>query len=162
MIIWLTGQPGSGKTTLAKRVVANVNEAMEVFHLDGDDLRDIYENKDYSEKGRRANIELAMNIARYLDNKGCEVVCSLVSPYKDMREQLKSERDVKEFYIHTSEIRGREDYFAKGYEPPVNNFVDIDTTNRSIEECVNEILNVYRPVATLAPRTSMVNQSAAV
>ena len=142
--IWLTGQPGSGKTTLAKDVVANLKEMYDVFHLDGDDLRDIYDNKDYSEKGRRANIELAMNIARFLDNKGCHVVCSLVSPYKDMRDQLKSEREVKEFYIHTSEIRGREDYFAKGYEPPSDDFTDIDTTNKSIEECVNEILNVYR------------------
>jgi len=61
-----------------------------------------------------------------------------------MRDQLKSEREVKEFYIHTSEIRGREDYFAKGYEPPSDDFTDIDTTNKSIEECVNEILNVYR------------------
>jgi len=142
MIIWLTGQPGAGKTTLAKEVVSNLEKSKNVFHLDGDDLRDIYENKDYSEKGRRANIELAMNIARYLDNKGCQVVCSLVSPYRDMREQLKSERDVKEFYIHTSEIRGREDYFAKGYEPPIEDYINIDTTNKSIEECVNEINNI--------------------
>ena len=48
MIIWLTGQPGSGKTTLCKQMMLNMGS--DVFHIDGDDLRDLFDNKDYSEK----------------------------------------------------------------------------------------------------------------
>ena len=63
MIIWLTGQPGSGKTTICRRILS---DKPDVFHIDGDDLRDLFENKDYSETGRRKNVELAQQIAHYL------------------------------------------------------------------------------------------------
>ena len=36
MIIWLTGQPGSGKTTLAKKIIEELNDVNNVIHLDGD------------------------------------------------------------------------------------------------------------------------------
>ena len=55
MIIWLTGQPGSGKTTLANKLVDYLNKQNKknkVINLDGDDLRSINKNKDYSKKGR--------------------------------------------------------------------------------------------------------------
>ena len=155
IVIWFTGQPGSGKTTLAKKFIDDKLigfmkvHPMRIVHIDGDDLRDIVDNKDYSEKGRRENITLAMNLARFMDNKGFTVVVSLVSPYRDQREELKMERNIGEFYLHTTEIRGKEDYFVDNYEPPLHNFTDIDT-NKPIEECVNEILDVYRQMARVA------------
>jgi adenylylsulfate kinase len=51
MIYWFTGQPGAGKTTLAKKLVEYLNVG-NTIHIDGDDLRDIFKNKDYSENGR--------------------------------------------------------------------------------------------------------------
>jgi adenylylsulfate kinase-like enzyme len=155
MILWFTGQPGSGKTTLAERFIKDKLigfmkiQPVRIVHIDGDDLREVVDNKDYSEKGRRENITLAMNIARFMDNKGFIVIVSLVSPYRDLREELKMERNIAEFYLHTTEIRGKEDYFAEGYEPPIHNFTDIDT-NKPIEECVDEILDVYRQMAKVA------------
>jgi adenylylsulfate kinase len=155
MILWFTGQPGSGKTTLAERFIKDKLigfmkiQPVRIVHIDGDDLREVVDNKDYSEKGRRENITLAMNIARFMDNKGFTVIVSLVSPYRDLREELKMERNIAEFYLHTTEIRGKEDYFAEGYEPPIHNFTDIDT-NKPIEECVDEILDVYRQMAKVA------------
>jgi|TARA_B100000315_G_scaffold170870_1_gene159384 adenylylsulfate kinase len=155
MILWFTGQPGSGKTTLSKELIKKFDHD-NVMHIDGDDLRDIIDNKDYSEKGRRENINLAMNLARFMENKGFIVIVSLVSPYRDLREELKMERNIGEFYLHTTEIRGKEDYFVENYEPPLHNFVDIDT-DKPIEECVDEILDVYRQMAKMACRTSMVD-----
>ena len=140
MIIWLTGQPGAGKTTICKQIMLDNSE---LFHIDGDDLRDLFENKDYSEVGRRKNIELAQQIAQYLTNKGKDVLVSLVSPYKDQRDKFKEKMGDKlvEVYIHTSEKRGREDYFVKEYGQPTENYLDIDTTNESVEESAKKVLD---------------------
>ena len=144
MIIWLTGQPGSGKTTLCKQMMLDMGS--DVFHVDGDDLRDLFDNKDYSEVGRRKNIELAQQISEYLHNKGKHVFVSLVSPYKDQRDKFKSKIGDKliEVYVHTTEVRGREGYFVKEYGRPSENYIDIDTTNALIEDSANIILEFIK------------------
>tara|TARA_B100000941_G_scaffold269769_1_gene227298 strand:- start:1125 stop:1502 length:378 start_codon:yes stop_codon:yes gene_type:complete len=114
------------------------------FNIDGDDLRNLFQNKDYSKKGREANIRLGMSIAAYLINKKCIPIISLVSPYLYLREEFKSKYKVLEVYLYTSEIRGREDFFVKDYEPPKKNFLEMNTTYKSEEESLHEILNVYR------------------
>jgi len=154
MIIWLTGQPGSGKTTLANKLVVKIqseNPNLKIINLDGDDLRNINKNKDYSKKGRVKNISTAISIIRFLANKNYLCVVSIVAPYKFLRDELKNEFPFLEVYLHTSEIRGREDYFAKDYEIPTDsNTLSIDTGELTIKESTDEILNVYRKMATLA------------
>ena len=55
MIYWFTGQPGHGKTTLAKALIAHLRaQGTEPFHVDGDDLRALTANADYSRAGREA------------------------------------------------------------------------------------------------------------
>ncbi len=134
MIYLFTGQPGSGKTTLAKKLqywlqTEKRNWRKSVFHIDGDQLRELFPNKDYSKEGRERNIQKAFDIAKYLDSCSNDVVISLVSPYKEMREQLKSECKVKEIYCHTKKIRGREDFFALDYERPTEFYIDLDTSD---------------------------------
>jgi adenylylsulfate kinase len=145
--IWLTGQPASGKTTLGNLLanhLRNENNSVTCFNIDGDDLRDLFQNKDYSKEGRYANIRLGMSISAYLINKGYFPIISLVSPYRELREEFKTKFNVLEVYLHTSEIRGRENYFVKEYEKPLHNFIDVDTTIQTEKESLNEILNVYR------------------
>jgi len=140
MIYWFTGQPGAGKTSIAEVLINKLPK--NTFHVDGDDLREIFNNKDYSETGRRKNIELAQHITHFLHNKGTNVVVSLVSPYRDQREEFKQKigGDIIEIYVHTENLRGREDFHVKNYEEPLEDFLDMDTSDVIIETCVNKIL----------------------
>ena len=140
MIFWFTGQPGSGKTTLGKALLEKLDNS---FHIDGDDLRGLSANVDYSEQGRISNIRTAQSIAMYLDNKGKNVVVSVVAPYIWLREEFKKRHNVNEIYLHTTEIRGREHYFAENYEAPEVNYLDIDTTNVSVEDCIDKIIKEF-------------------
>jgi adenylylsulfate kinase len=110
------------------------------IHIDGDDIRDIFQNKDYSENGRRQNIQRAQDIAQFLNAKGSNVIVSLVSPYKDQRDNFKQNSNVVEIYVHTDEIRGREQFHVQNYEPPTENFIEINTTNTTVDECVEKII----------------------
>ena len=142
MIIWLTGQPGSGKTTIAKEILTT-GPLCQWFHIDGDDIRELFDNKDYSETGRRKNIELAQQLAQYLNSKGKKVIVSLVSPYKDQRDKFKEKMgdNLVEVYVHTTEVRGRESFFVSDYQQPLENYLDLDTTNDVLEESVQKVLD---------------------
>ena len=136
MIINLTGQAGAGKSTIARELYKILHNSIVI---DGDELREIFVNKDYSEDGRRKNITNAYNIARFLEAKGFTPIVALISPYEDLREDLKSITKVKEIYIHTTQIRGRENYFAQNYSSPKSNFLDL-STDSNLEECIENII----------------------
>jgi len=140
MIYWFTGQPGAGKTVLAKLLELHLQN--NVFHIDGDDLRDLIQNKDYSKEGRIKNIELAQSIAKYLHNKNNDVVVSLVSPYLEVRERFKQNMgdDIIEIYVHTTDIRGREQFHVSDYDVPTSNFISIDTTGNTDTESFKYLL----------------------
>src|SRR5256885_1664429 len=141
MIYWFTGQPGSGKTTLALALKAVLQKAGEpVVHLDGEFLRGLMANRDFSEAGRIKNIKAGQQLAAKLHAEGIVVVASFVSPYRELREEFKSTGNVAEVYVHTTELRGREAHFATDFEPPQKNFLDIDTTGVSVEACLDRIL----------------------
>jgi len=143
MIYWFTGQPGAGKTTLAKALIEKCSD--NCIHIDGDELRDIFQNYDYSIKGRKKNMNSVLDLCRFLDKKNFTVVVSVVAPYKKTRDSLKLTNLVTEIFVHTTEPRGREKYFVKNYEPPTDNFIDIDTTELNIEECLQKIkFNSYK------------------
>jgi len=143
-IYWFTGQPGAGKTVLATmlKIILEKEYENEVFHIDGDELRRLFNNQKYGREGREENIKRAQDLAKFLLAQGYDVVVSLVAPYKELRESFKS--DLKnllvEFYVHTTDIRGREHFHTDEYEIPTENFIDIDTTNIDQQESLNEII----------------------
>jgi len=141
MIYWFTGQPGAGKTVLAD--LLKKDKFGKAFRIDGDEMRELFANKDYSIKGRIANIDAAQKISHYLHNQNRIVIVSLVSPYLDQREEFKQilGDDIKEIYIHTSEARERDHFHVKGYQSPLENYIDIDTTNDTPEQSLKKILD---------------------
>ena len=106
MIYWLTGQPGSGKSTLSMALKSALRaRGHAVVHLDGEFLRDVTDNRDFSLAGRMRNIKAGQQLAAKLHADGIVVVASFVSPYRNLREEFKRKGDVVEIYLHTKEMR---------------------------------------------------------
>jgi adenylylsulfate kinase-like enzyme len=136
MIYWFTGQPGAGKTVQSTKLkeflqTEKRNWRKDVFHIDGDSLRELTLNKDYSEAGRVQNIKNAQLLSFFLNANGCDVVVSLVSPYKEMREDFKTScgDSIVEIYVHTNRKRQKEQFKVDTYEAPEKDFFDMDTTS---------------------------------
>jgi len=138
MIYWFTGQPSAGKTVLANKLKEILPNA---FRIDGDEMRELFTNKDYSINGRVKNVATAQRIAHYLHNQNHDVIVSLVAPYIDQREEFKTllGDSIVEFYIHTTEARDRDHWKAEAYVAPKTNFVDIDTTVDTPEQSFEKV-----------------------
>jgi len=145
MIIWFTGQPGAGKTTLAMRL-ADFFPGPSYAMVDGDDLRKVMTNPGYDRDGRHTNIDRAQAIAAYMDQRVDFVLVALIAPYREQREAFKETHDVTEVYVHTTDTRGREEYHVDDYEPPEHDFIDIDTTG---ELATDTTRRLYRALATI-------------
>mgnify|MGYP001270832952 CR=1 FL=1 len=149
MIYWLIGQPGSGKTKLADMLKEEY--LPHAYRIDGDEMRDLFSNKDYSIKGRISNIDAAQKIAHYLHNQGKDVIVSLVTPYLDQREEFKKKLtwQLKEIFVHynlSKGFRGREKYHVLDYQKPISNFIDIDTTFDTPNESLIKILEYVKTI----------------
>ena len=139
MIYMLYGQPGSGKTTLAKLLADHLDTP---FVIDGDEFRGMFKNVDYGFGGRKKNIRAANAVATYLNKKATEggwacvylrdgensmkgmkvsdetdVVISLVNPYKQFREEVKEDNKGEVFEILLKSNRDlRKNYHVENFE----------------------------------------------
>lgn len=94
-IYWLKGLPCSGKSTIAKELVGHFNAEV----LDGDEIRAITNNDDFSMAGRAKHMRLIAAVA-YILSKYTDVVVALVSPLRKVRDEIKKKYpNIYEIYL---------------------------------------------------------------
>jgi len=160
-VIWLTGLPGSGKTTIAKELAKLLAEkGLDVEVLDGDEMRKVLSPEaGFSREDRERHIRRVAYVASLLAKHGVATIVSLISPYRSAREYARSltknfievyvkcplevcmQRDPKGLYKKAlaGEIRdltGLQDV----YEEPQNPEVVVNTAAESAEQCALKIL----------------------
>lgn len=137
MIYSLYGQPASGKTVLGRMLAA---AKMTTYHIDGDEFRNLFSNKNYGEEGRKKNITAANAVATYLNKTQEEdVVISLVNPYEDLRNELKSnnQNQVVEVLL-TSNRELRKEYHVEDFE--IGNPKITINTDRPMENSFDSLM----------------------
>lgn len=139
MVLVIFGQPHSGKTTLANKI----SQSGEWIGIDGDVLREIFKNQDYSRAGRIKNLEKASDISAFLSHSGKNVVCSLVYPYLESRNYLRSLiPGSKWVYLTYDGGRGREKFHVSDFDiPREDEALILDTTQLSVDDCISKITN---------------------
>ena len=138
-LYWFTGQPGAGKTTLAnllkKKLEVINNGRQKVVILDGDEIRDLFNNKDYSIDGRKNNVEMVQNCCRFLVKNDIITIVCMVSPFAKQRSEIVKELNGIEIFVECIEERGREQYHVDYYEEPkytvAHNSVNVNTSYKS-------------------------------
>lgn len=160
-LFWFTGQAGAGKTELANMLkihlireqtimqknseyngISSLNCPNQKFIIiDGDDIRDLYKNTDYSIDGRKANVDFVQKMCLFLQKNNVIPIVCMVSPFAQQRRQFIEQQNGIEIYVHCNEIRGRENYHIDYYEIPVNydKLIEIDTTKKSVEQSFKEL-----------------------
>jgi adenylylsulfate kinase-like enzyme len=151
-LYWFTGQPGAGKTTLAQSLKTYLKPITlkKIIILDGDNIRDIFKNQDYSKEGRLKNVDLVQSCCKFLIENDIIVIVCMVSPFRDQRYDFCKQMNGIEIYVHCSEKRGREHFFVDYFEQPSpfmhSDSIAIDTTLLSPEESFSNLLNLLGDV----------------
>jgi len=163
--VWLTGLSGSGKTTIAHRLAAELQgHGHGVELLDGDVVRThLSKGLGFSREDRDTNILRIAFVCSLLTRHGVATISAAISPYAEARRQARKQignfvevyvrcpldvlkqRDVKGLYAKA--IRGEIPHFtgiSDPYEEPADPDVIVDTDTEHVEVSVAKILALLR------------------
>jgi adenylylsulfate kinase len=159
-VIWLTGLSGSGKTTIADKLVAALNEKnIKSVKLDGDEIRNAIKLHGFDEDSRKKHNLNVGYIASLFEKQGNIVIVSLISPYRDVRDEVRAmcqrflevylstdldtciARDPKGLYQKAiaGEIKDFTGISAP-YEAPLNPELNINTATLDVDKSVSKIM----------------------
>lgn len=165
-VIWLTGLPCSGKTTIAQRLFSYLkSKGYKTEVIDGDVIRQyISKGLGFTKEDRYENIRRVSFVANMLSRNGIIVIVAVISPYREMRKMAREmietqfieifvnapldvckQRDVKGMYkrAQTGEIKGFTG-IDDPYEPPENPDIECRTDIESVEESTNKIIDFLK------------------
>jgi bifunctional enzyme CysN/CysC len=160
-VVWLTGLPGAGKSTLARALERRLfaRDGSPIL-LDGDTLRaGLNGDLGFSDADRAENIRRLAEIATHLARNGHIAIVAAVSPSREDRAAARRIADdaFREVYVATSaeicESRDPKGHYAKAragalqgftgigndYEPPTDAELVLDTAGRTVVEATDEI-----------------------
>jgi len=160
-VIWLTGLPASGKTTIARQLETRLKEMgkqVEVF--DGDEVRkNLSSDLGFTKEHRRLHARRVAYVSELLARNGIVAVVALISPFREFRDEARNQIDnFVEVYvkcsIETCAKRDPKGLYKKAalgeikdltgpqepYEEPLRPEVIVDTEQLTAEESVKEIL----------------------
>lgn len=147
MIVVFYGQPSSGKTTLAKLLQERIflqNQPTPVI-IDGDEIRTIFKDTDYSKEGRLNNLRRISDIATFLESKYNLVIISAVYPINEARQYLDSIcNNVLWVHLHYEGIRERQKFHVKDFDKPnldSKKNLTLNTSFFSPEFCIDRIID---------------------
>jgi bifunctional enzyme CysN/CysC len=160
-VIWFTGLPASGKSTLARALESRLfSKGGSPILLDGDTLRaGLNSDLGFSAQDRSENIRRLAEVAVHLARNGHIAIVAAVSPFAEDRDEARRLADTpfREIYVATPasvcESRDPKGHYAKAragslpaftgighdYEPPTACELTIDTSGRSVPEVTDEI-----------------------
>lgn len=167
LTLWFTGLSGSGKSTIAVALERRLtDEGFLCRILDGDNIRcGINSDLGFSEDDRRENIRRIAEVCKLFTHTGIITIAAFVSPTNDLREiarRIIGDEDMMEVYVSTPlaecERRDVKGLYAKArrgeikdftgisspFEAPANPEIEIDTTSRSVEECVDIVYEMIK------------------
>lgn len=164
-VLWFTGLSGSGKSTIADRVHRSLRErGIKAERLDGDEIRAVFPDTGFDRAGRMAHIARVGYLASVLERNGICTVVSLISPYREAREEVRQRcgrfievhlstplevceaRDVKGLYARSR--RGEISGFTgldDPYEAPEAPELRIDTSRLTAAESEKIVINHIAP-----------------
>ncbi len=153
VVVWFTGWPSSGKSTLARAVARRL--AAENTHcviLDSDEVRHCFPWLGYSEEDRGRVYESLTGLAGLLASQGHIVLVPATAPKRAVREEARKRLPrFVEVFVSTSreESAGRDPKglyrdarIAFAYEPPLS--PEVTTPGASDEKGIAEVLERVR------------------
>lgn len=130
--ILIMGLPGSGKTTLAKKLVETLSQNNTVTWLNADEIRRNFNDWDFSYEGR---IRQAYRMRQMADDSTSKfVVADFIAPLKEMRETFDPDILV---WVDTV-VKGRFEDTNQIFQKPKR--VDVHVLTKDSDRWVNEIL----------------------
>jgi adenylylsulfate kinase len=173
LVLWFTGLPSSGKSTLANEVEKRlISTGIRTFILDGDNVRTgLCKDLGFSEEDRAENIRRIGEVSKLFVDAGCIVLSAFVSPYRRDRDAVRElvedgefvevfvkcpvevceGRDVKGLYKKAREgvIKGFTG-IDDPYEEPLDAEIVIETDKISLDEGVERIIGYLQEKKVLS------------
>jgi bifunctional enzyme CysN/CysC len=135
LVLWFTGLPGAGKSTLANLVEAGLHaRGIHTTMLDGDNVR-LGLNRDlgFTEPDRVENIRRVGEVARLMSEAGLVVLCSFISPFRAerrmVRELIGTEAFIEIFVdtpLDTCIARDPKGLYRRALAGEIKNFTGVD------------------------------------